>query len=173
MAIASGLFLLRWLNFDLISPGYLLAIESCVWIFAIFGFANKYLDHPSKALSYLSQAAYPVYILHMVFLYLGSYLIFPLSLPTGAEFLLVVVFTTVGCFAFYELIRRIFFLRPLFGLKKTTIIISIISLIFFGCEQCDISAQYACQQPEMLIYKNDKLILEENFDVCYKFKGKF
>lgn len=121
MALASALFLLRVIYFDLVSPDYLMAIESCMWIFAIFGFANKYLNRESKALRYLSEAAYPVYILHMVFLYMGSYLIFPLLLSAGMKFLLVVIFTAGGCFLFYEIIRRIAFLRPLFGLKKKSI----------------------------------------------------
>ena len=33
-----------------------MAIESNIWIFAVFGFAYKYLNHPSRALNYLSQA---------------------------------------------------------------------------------------------------------------------
>jgi membrane-bound acyltransferase YfiQ involved in biofilm formation len=101
----------------LLAPNYLRAIESNVWIFAVFGFAYKYLNHPGKALSYLSQAAYPVYILHMVFLYLGSLLIMPLEIPAAARFIFIVVFTLAGCFGTYELIRRIKFIRPLFGLR--------------------------------------------------------
>ena len=117
LAIALGLFGLRYFQYDLLAPNYLRAIESNVWIFAVFGFAYKSLNRPSKALSYLSQAAYPVYILHMVFLYLGSMLIMPLGIPALARFIFLVVFTIVGCFITYEVIRRIKFLRPLFGLR--------------------------------------------------------
>jgi membrane-bound acyltransferase YfiQ involved in biofilm formation len=117
LALALGLFGFRYSLFDLLAPNYLRAIESNVWIFAVFGFAYKYLNHPGKALSYLSQAAYPVYILHMVFLYLGSLLIMPLEIPAAARFIFIVVFTLAGCFGTYELIRRIKFIRPLFGLR--------------------------------------------------------
>lgn len=118
ITIAVALFVMRFLVFDLTAPHYLLVVESCSWIFAIFGFGHRYLNKPSKTLRYLSQAAYPVYIIHMIFLYLASYLIMPLNIPNYIQFILVVLLTGIGCFAFYELvIRRIWFLRPLFGLK--------------------------------------------------------
>ncbi|MBN2598194.1 hypothetical protein [Labilibaculum sp.] len=109
--------------FDLKTPNYLLSIESNIWIFAVFGFACKYLNKPSKALSYLSQAAYPIYILHMVFMFLAAVLILPLEMPVFAKFVMVIAFTTVGSFILYELlIKRIGFLRPLFGLKTRSVL---------------------------------------------------
>ncbi len=120
--IAIILYSVRLVIFELKAPNYLMSIESCNWIFAVFGFAYKYLNHPSKILSYLSQAAYPIYIIHMVFLYLGSFLIFPLEIPSILKFIFVIAFTSIGCFVFYEfVIKRIGFLRPLFGLKERTL----------------------------------------------------
>ena len=118
ITLALALFVNRYVQFELKAPNYMMAIESCMWIFAVFGFGYKYLNHPSKTLSYLSQGAYPIYIIHMIFLYLGSVLILPLEIPTIVKFILVIAFTFIGCFALYELIRRVPFLRPLFGLKK-------------------------------------------------------
>jgi peptidoglycan/LPS O-acetylase OafA/YrhL len=118
LTLALTLFVTRYVQFELKAPNYMMAIESCMWIFAVFGFGYKYLNHPSKTLSYLSQGAYPIYIIHMIFLYLGSVLILPLEIPTILKFILVIAFTFIGCFAMYELIRRVPFLRPLFGLKK-------------------------------------------------------
>ena len=80
LVLAFTIYLIRLLFFELNPPHYLSSIESMNWIFAIFGFGYKYLNKPSKLLSELSQAAYPVYIVHMIFLYLGAYLIFPLKL---------------------------------------------------------------------------------------------
>ena len=118
LMLAAALFALRTILYDLQAPNYLKAIESNLWIFAAFGFAYRYLNHPGKALSYLSQAVYPVYILHMLFLYVGSYLIVPLEVPVLIKLLLVLTFTFAGSFACYEfLIRRMKILRPLFGLK--------------------------------------------------------
>lgn len=116
LSIAITLFVLRYI--ELKTPIFLLVIESNCWIFSVFAFGYKYLNRPSKALDYLSQAAYPVYILHMIFLYAGSVLIFRLDIAAPIQFILLLVFTSLGCFATYELIiRRINILRPLFGLK--------------------------------------------------------
>lgn len=118
LAVAVFLFVIRLLYFQPNVPNYLLSIESNAWIISFFAFSYKYLNRPSKALRYLSQAVYPIYILHMIFLYLGSYLIFPLKIDVHIQFFLVLLFTIVGCFLAYEfLIRRIRFIRPLFGLK--------------------------------------------------------
>lgn len=117
LIIAVVLYLIRLFYFDLSSPNYLSSMESMSWIFAVLGFGNKYLNKPSKLLTYLSQAVYPVYILHMIFLYLGAYLILPLSMPLEINIVLVILFTFAGCFITFEIIRRIGFLRPLFGLK--------------------------------------------------------
>jgi glucans biosynthesis protein C len=116
---AFGLFILRTYYMGMSTPGYAIAGESLCWILTVLGFGSVYLNKPGKALTYLSQAAYPVYILHMIFLYLGSQLIFPLPIYIPLQFLLVLLFTLGGCFATFELIRRIKFLRPLFGLKLT------------------------------------------------------
>ena len=119
LLLATALFVYRLLAFELQAPNYLKAIESNMWIFSAFGFGYRYLNRPGKTLAYLSQAAYPIYILHMFFLYLGSYLIVPLGIPTHLKLALVTAFTLAGCFAFYELIiRRVRFLRPLFGVKS-------------------------------------------------------
>ena len=118
IASAILLYAYRIIQFQQFPPNYLLAIESNCWIISVFAFAYRYLNHPSKALDYLSQAAYPVYILHMIFLYLGSLLIFPLNIPSPVQYPLLLLFTLAGCFASYEyLVRRINIIRPLFGLR--------------------------------------------------------
>ena len=118
ISIAVILFFARLFFFELKAPNYLLGFESLNWIFSAFGFAHKYLNHKGRTLRYLSRGAYPVYVIHMVFLYLGSYLIFPLSISPWSKLILVILFTTISCFIFYELIiRRIRIIRMLFGLK--------------------------------------------------------
>ncbi|PXY02303.1 acyltransferase [Marinifilum breve] len=116
--LAVGLYTCRLVVFELQAPNYLMAIESNIWIFAVFGFAFQYLNKASKVLTYLSEAAYPVYILHMVMLFGASYLIIPLQMPVFLQFVLINLITFVGCFALYEfVIKRSIVLRPLFGLK--------------------------------------------------------
>ncbi len=118
IGLAATLFTIRLLAFETQGPLYLKALESNLWIYGIFGFGYKYLNRPSAWLHYFSQAAYPIYIIHMVFLHLSSWLILPLSLPVTLKLTLIIGLTFTGCFLTYELvIRRIEFLRPLFGLK--------------------------------------------------------
>ncbi|MGF7139956.1 acyltransferase family protein [Roseimarinus sediminis] len=118
LVLALSLFIVRAIAFELKAPAYLMAIESILWIFTVFGLGHSYLNFKNKAISYLSKAAYPVYIIHMIFQYLSNYLIFPLNLNIAVKYLLVMIFTFAGSILFYELIiRRIKFIRPLFGMK--------------------------------------------------------
>lgn len=120
LAMAVALYFVRLMLYDLKSPGSLMAVESNCWILAVFGFGYRYLNKPSNTLNYLSQAAYPVYIIHMFALYVGAMVILPVDMPVTLKFLSISVFTFTVCYLIYEfIIRRTGFLRPLFGLKWT------------------------------------------------------
>jgi peptidoglycan/LPS O-acetylase OafA/YrhL len=119
LALAVTLFVVRLVKYTMMAPAYLLVPESHGWILSVFAFGYTYLNKPGDRLRYLSEAAYPVYILHMVFLSLGSLLIFRLDVSAPLQFVLLLLFTVVGCFVFYEgVVRRINVLRVLFGLKR-------------------------------------------------------
>lgn len=118
LSIAATLFAFRHSGFEPSVIYYLKALESNCWIFTVFGLGYQYLNKPSAALRYLSQAAYPVYIIHMFVLYGGALIILPLEMPALLKFISITLFTFVVCFLIYELLlRRINILRPLFGLK--------------------------------------------------------
>ncbi len=119
LLIAVMFFIVRRLQMPIQAPGCLLAIESNCWIFSLLAFSYKYLNKDSRQLTYCKEAAYPVYILHMIFLYAGATLLFPLKMAVGIKFILLIVFTFVGSLSFYEfIVRRINLVRPLWGLKK-------------------------------------------------------
>lgn len=119
LALAIALYVHRFLAPQMQVHSLLVVMESNCWIFALFAFGYKYLNKDSKPLRYLSQAAYPVYIIHMVALYLSSALIFPLNIDVHLKFLLVVLGTFVGSLVFYEfVIRRLKIVRQLFGLRN-------------------------------------------------------
>ncbi|MFK8013139.1 MAG: acyltransferase family protein [Marinicellaceae bacterium] len=116
---ALALYIFRTHQGQVQIPLYRLSIESTLWIYTVFAFGYKYLNNNSKVLIYLSQSAYPIYIIHMIFLYLASYLIFPLAIDVKIKYFLVMASLFVGSFTFYEFcIKRINFIRPLFGLNK-------------------------------------------------------
>lgn len=121
LLLAAAVLLYTWriLQLQMKVPNFQLVIESNLWVFSVFAFGYKYLNRSGKSLRYLSQAAYPVYIIHMIFLFLASLLIFPLDIDVRLKFILVFLFTVTGCFIFYEfMIRRVNFVRLLFGLRK-------------------------------------------------------
>ncbi len=119
LAIAAILYILRLPELNILSTNYAKAIESNCWIFGVFGLGYQYFNKPSKLLRYLSQAAYPVYIIHMFVLFTGALFILPLEIAPVFQFLLLTLFTFLCCFLIYEFIlRRISFLKPLFGLKS-------------------------------------------------------
>jgi peptidoglycan/LPS O-acetylase OafA/YrhL len=118
LSLAFALYLIRLFLYDLNGPNAFASVESMSWIFAVFGLGYKYLNKPSKLLSYLSQSVYPVYIIHMIFLYVASYFILPLGMPYYINFLLIVIITFLSCYVVYELIiKRIGYLKVLFGMK--------------------------------------------------------
>jgi len=118
IAIGAVLYTIRFTGYESISNMYITTLESSCWIFGVFGLGYQYLNKPSKLLSYLSQAAYPVYITHMFVLYAGALIILPLNIHPLIKFVSITLFTFIVCFLIYEFIlRRINLIRPLFGLK--------------------------------------------------------
>ncbi|SDQ65150.1 Acyltransferase family protein [Pseudoxanthomonas sp. CF385] len=88
-------------------------------IVAVLGFARHWNPGDSRVLRYLVPAVFPVYILHQTVTVVVAHHLKPLAIPPLAEGLLLVFVTFAACFAGYEVVRRIAWLRPLFGLKRT------------------------------------------------------
>ena len=105
-AMAAALYAWRLVQPGMRAPAILLSIESNAWIFTVLAFGFKHLNRPGRVLRYLSGAAYPIYIVHMIFLYAGSVLVFPMELAAPLKFVLVLAVEVLGCFALYELVIR-------------------------------------------------------------------
>ncbi len=94
-----------------------------VWsvLLACFGYAGRYLHQPNKALSYLNQAVYPLFILHLTTSTAIGYVVVQWPLNLWLKFGLITTGTIVLVLLAYEvLIRRSPWLRPLFGLSLET-----------------------------------------------------
>ena len=88
------------------------------WILTLFGYASKYLNKPSRALSYANEAVYPFYILHQTITIILAYYMMNLNWNFGLKFGILLIGTFGFSWVIYEfLIRRWRFIRPLFGLK--------------------------------------------------------
>lgn len=121
LAVAFLLYLVRLFIFWLKGPNILTAFESMSWMLAIFGYGSSFLNKPSRKLSYLSKAVYPVYIVHMPIQYAFSYFIIPTALPAPIKLVFILAATFGGSLALYEyVIKRVKWIRPFFGLKFLT-----------------------------------------------------
>jgi hypothetical protein len=80
-------------------------------------FAYNFLNKNSKKLAYFSEGVYPFYILHQTIIIVAGYYLSALTLGPWVEPLLLIIITFSGCFIGFEIVRRVDFLRPCFGLK--------------------------------------------------------
>jgi hypothetical protein len=91
-------------------------LEQWAAIVAVLGFARRHLTHDSAVRRYLTTAIFPVYILHQTIIVVCAHSLQPAHLNPGVEGPLLVLVTAATSFMGYELIRRVQWLRPLFGL---------------------------------------------------------
>ena len=88
---------------------------SCIVL--LMSLAQRILNRPSKALTYFTGAVFCYYILHQTIIVIAGYYLTQLQLGAWPEFLTVMGVTIAGCAGGYEILRRIPYLRPWFGIK--------------------------------------------------------
>jgi len=90
-----------------------------VWmmLLAILGWSHALLNKPFRWLPWAKEAVYPWYVLHQSLIVLIAYWLVPLKLGGAMEASLVLAGTIAGCWGVFALVRRVRWLRPLFGLK--------------------------------------------------------
>ncbi|MFL6661881.1 MAG: acyltransferase family protein [Rhizobacter sp.] len=92
------------------------AVNQWTALAAVLGFARQWAPGDSPARRYLTAAVFPFYILHQTVIVVLAHGLKPLALAPAVEGPLLVAATFAACFAGFELIRRVRWLRPLFGL---------------------------------------------------------
>jgi hypothetical protein len=85
---------------------------------AACGFAHRHLNFDSAKRRYLTEAVFPVYIVHQTLIVVMAHYLKPVRLAPLTEGAILVVLTLCGSFAVFEVVRRVGVLRPLFGLQK-------------------------------------------------------
>ena len=107
-------FQISWL------PAARIAYAMCQWsgIVAVCGFGHRHLNFDSAKRRYLTQAVFPVYILHQSVIVCLAMALRATGLPPMTEGLLIVVLTLAISFAVFEVLRRVPLLQPLFGVGK-------------------------------------------------------
>lgn len=97
---------------------FVFAADTWCAIVAILGFGAKHLANKGgPVLRYLTLGVFPFYLAHQTITVVLAHHLAKLGLPQGLEGAILVVATFAGCFAIYELVRRIPGVRILFGLK--------------------------------------------------------
>jgi hypothetical protein len=87
------------------------------WLLSVMSFAGAFLNKKSAKIAYINEAILPWYILHQTLIIVFAMWLSQLTLGPVVEPFLLIVFTFMGCFIGYELIKRFTITRFIFGLK--------------------------------------------------------
>ncbi|ULQ51804.1 acyltransferase family protein [Flavihumibacter fluvii] len=96
-------------------------LEIWMVILSICGYAKKFLNFSSPALTYLNKAVYPFYIIHQTLIVVIGYWIVKLDLPIFPKWILLTVLSAAAIFSTYHfIIKRTRLTKYLFGVKGVT-----------------------------------------------------
>lgn len=84
---------------------------------AVLGFARRYLTADGPVRRYLTDAIFPYYIVHQTAIIVIAHALKGSGLSAASEAAFVISGTALTCAMTYEIVRRISWLRPLFGLR--------------------------------------------------------
>ena len=104
------------------SPSVLLAgsaVAGWCFVLAALGLARRFLDFGNATLRYLSEAAFPIYVLHQAAIVVPGYFVVRLPLGIAAKFTLLLAVSVTLAFAVYHLVvRQLPLTRLLFGMRR-------------------------------------------------------
>lgn len=86
-------------------------------ILTLMALARRFLTGDGPVRRYLTEAVFPYYILHQTIIVAAGFYLAQAGLGAWSEFALLTAITVGGCALGFEIIKRIAWLRPLFGLK--------------------------------------------------------
>ena len=87
------------------------------WCLLVFSWASRFLNRPSKWLSYLNEAVYPTYIVHMHLTFLPIIILYIIGVGYYLGLAIGTAMVVVGVMLCFEVVRRASLARPLFGIK--------------------------------------------------------
>jgi len=88
---------------------------------AVLGFARRWLTKDSAARRYLTDAIFPYYIVHQTAIIMIAHALRGSGLSAGVEAAIIIGGTAATCIVTFEIVRRVAWLRPLFGLKPDAV----------------------------------------------------
>jgi len=93
------------------------AVQGWSAITALIGFADSHWNHDHRWRPMLTEAVFPFYLIHQTVIVVIAWALTSAGLGMLANFVILVLATVAGCWAFYLVGRRIAPLRPLIGLR--------------------------------------------------------
>jgi len=95
------------------------AVNVMAWLFAIIGFAHRYLTRRPAFLSGATEAVYPFYLIHQTVTVVAVWALLRIGAPPLLGFIAAVMATFAGTWLIYAgLVRPWRWIRPLFGMKS-------------------------------------------------------
>jgi glucans biosynthesis protein C len=105
------------LSFKGLPVRWAFAVAQWGGIVAAFGFARAHLDHDHRWRAPLTEAVFPLYLVHQTVLIIAAVALRSLKLPVGLEATVIILCTSAGGFAAWQLARRVAVLRPWLGVS--------------------------------------------------------
>jgi uncharacterized protein (DUF2147 family)/peptidoglycan/LPS O-acetylase OafA/YrhL len=97
------------------------AVAGWCFVVAALGLARRFLAFGNATLRYLSEAAFPVYVLHQAAIVIPGYFLLRLPLGIAAKFLVILAVAVLVTFGVYHFVVREFAAaRFLFGMRPRT-----------------------------------------------------
>lgn len=87
-------------------------------IILLLGAAARWMNRDHRWRATLTQAVFPIYLIHQTLIVVIGWWLLRFNWGPVAEFFILVVATTIGCWAFYTAGSRLGILRPLIGLSR-------------------------------------------------------
>ena len=123
IALAATLVLLLGVLGAFSSPAIILAntaIAGWCFVIALLGWARRKLSFSTAMLAYLTESAFPVYLLHQSAIVIPGYFLIRLPLGMWTKFILLLVISTMLTISVYHLLVRPYSVpRLLCGMKTT------------------------------------------------------
>lgn len=128
LALGSGIIITRmigWRTFDsqpdpsVLRTIFTTLVLMSVWLMlvAALGLGRRLLDRPNRALAYLAEGSYALYILHQTVIVVLAFYLVELPGPWIVQWAALLAAAVLVTFAIYEVVRQLNPLRFLFGMK--------------------------------------------------------
>ncbi|HOK09713.1 MAG TPA: acyltransferase family protein [Candidatus Hydrogenedens sp.] len=92
--------------------------NSWFWLIWILSYSKKYLHCTSKGLQYLTEASYPIYLIHQTIIVVVAYYVIQWNINIWHQFFIIILFSVILIFVIYHfIIGKYKILRFLFGMR--------------------------------------------------------